>query len=130
MSEDRQIYIPVEGPPRVHPHPGIYAKMGHENVFRMLADFYSELESSSIREMFPGDMQEASKKSAAFFVFLLGGPPLYQERYGAPMMRRRHMPFAINEEARQVWLGCFSRVLERERNMASLWNICPIFGTF
>ncbi|MCE5317690.1 MAG: hypothetical protein LLG04_10110 [Parachlamydia sp.] len=113
MTSLRQIYVPPEGPPRERPHPGIYASMGEANIFLLLSDFYRELELSSIRHMFPGDMQEASKKSAAFFVFLLGGPPLYQERYGAPMMRQRHMPFPIDESARRCWLDCFEKVLER-----------------
>jgi len=110
---ERQIHIPVGGPPRVQrPSPEIYAAMGEDNIFRMLEDFYRELESSEIRWMFPGDMAEASKKSGAFFVGLLGGPPLYQQRHGSPMLRARHMPFPIDERARQVWLGCFRRILE------------------
>jgi hemoglobin len=85
--------------------------MGLDNVFAMLADFYAELEQSSIRPMFPDDMLAASQRSAAFFVGLLGGPPLYQQLYGPPMMRARHIPFPINETARQEWLACFDRVL-------------------
>jgi hemoglobin len=62
--------------------------------------------------MFPRDMVAASQKSAAFFVGLLGGPPLYHQRFGNPMMRARHLPFEIDEAARQIWLACFDRVLE------------------
>jgi len=86
--------------------------MGEANIFRMILDFYAELEKSEIRRLFPSDMVEASKKSAAFFVTVLGGPPLYLEKYGPPRMRARHLPFEIDERARQVWLGCFERVLE------------------
>jgi hemoglobin len=78
----------------------------------MLRDFYRELEKSSIRHMFPQDMIAAADKSAAFFVGLLGGPPLYHQRYGNPMMRARHMPFAIDEAARQEWLRCYALVLK------------------
>ena len=112
MALTKQSYVPSDGPPRERPHPDIYVAMGEANIFRMLADFYARLERSPLRPMFPEDMQEAAKKSAAFFVFLLGGPPLYQERYGAPMMRRRHLPFAIDEAARQEWLNCFVDVLD------------------
>ena len=112
MSDDRQFYVPPGGPPRVAaPSPEIYAAMGQENIFAMLADFYKVLEVSEIRQMFPRDMARASRKSAAFFVGLLGGPPLYHQQYGNPMMRARHMPFAIDEAARQVWLACFDAVL-------------------
>jgi hemoglobin len=112
MSEARQFYVPPGGPPRTAaPSAEIYAAMGQDNIFAMLADFYSKLEASEIREMFPKDMARASRKSAAFFVGLLGGPPLYHQKYGSPMMRARHNPFPIDEAARQVWLACFDAVL-------------------
>ena len=121
--QERQIYIPPGGPPRVEaPNPEIYAVMGEANIFAMLEDFYQELAQSTIRDMFPRDMVKASQKSAAFFVGLLGGPPLYHQRYGNPMMRARHMPFIIDEAARQVWLACFERVLARA---AETYNFPP-----
>jgi len=86
--------------------------MGEANIFRMMLDLYQELEKSELRPLFPQDMEEASKKSAAFFVTILGGPPLYAQRYGPPRMRARHIPFEIDEHARQIWLACFERVLE------------------
>jgi hemoglobin len=110
----RQIYVPPGGPPQIKPpHPEIYARMGGENIFAMIEDLYLELEQSSLRPMFPADMRAASRRSAAFFVGLLGGPPRYQQLYGNPMMRARHLPFAIDEHARQEWLACFERVLAR-----------------
>lgn len=110
---ENTLFTPPGGPPRVAaPSIEIFAHMGQENIFRMLEDFYRELEQSPIRFMFPEDMVAASKRSAAFFVGLLGGPPLYQQRYGPPMMRARHLPFPIDEAARQVWLDCFFRVLD------------------
>jgi hemoglobin len=77
----------------------------------MIEDFYRELERSTLRPLFPADMVAASRKSAAFFVGLLGGPPLYHQRHGNPMMRARHLPFSITLAARDEWLACFDRVL-------------------
>lgn len=109
---ERQIYVPPGGPPRVNPpSPEIYAAMGADAIIQMLEDFYAELEQSWLRPMFPADMVAASRKSAAFFIGLLGGPPLYQQLYGNPAMRARHMPFPIDEAARQEWLRCFDVVL-------------------
>ncbi|MCB0049690.1 MAG: hypothetical protein KDE24_09140, partial [Caldilinea sp.] len=100
------------GPPRVAaPDPAIYEQMGLDAIVQMIEDFYAELAQSAIREMFPDDMVAASRKSAAFFVGLLGGPPLYHQLYGNPAMRARHMPFPIDEAARQEWLRCFDAVL-------------------
>lgn len=113
MAKELKFYVPPEGPPQgISPNPEIYESMGQERIFKMLEDFYLELEKSSIRSMFPEDMIEASHRSAAFFVFLLGGPPLYQQQFGPPMMRKRHLPFTIDESARQVWLTCFKTILQ------------------
>lgn len=106
-----EIHIPPGGPPQQGPSREIYGTMGRKNIFRMLEDLYVELENSELRPLFPGNMKMASQKSAAFFVGVLGGPPLYKELYGPPMMRRRHMNFPIDEHARQVWLDCFKKVL-------------------
>lgn len=107
------LFVPPVNPQQiVSPSREIFAAMGQENITRMIEDFYVELEASPIREMFPRDMHASAVKSAAFFVGVLGGPPLYQQRYGNPMMRARHLPFPINQAARDVWLACFERVLE------------------
>lgn len=95
------------------PSPEIYGIMGEENIFKMAADFYEELEKSSLRPMFPEDMPTASQKFAYFLVGILGGPLLYHQYYGQPMMRARHLPFRIDEAARQEWLNCFNRVLDQ-----------------
>jgi len=78
----------------------------------MMSDFYKELEQSEIRHLFPPNMEEASKKSALFFIGLFGGPPLHMQKFGSPRMRARHLPFEIDEAARQVWLKCFEKTLE------------------
>lgn len=89
----------------------IYALMGEDNIRAMLRDVYLEFEKSEIRHMFPKDVVKASEKSADFFIGVLGGPPLYHQNHGNPMMRARHMPFVIDVRARQVWLDCFETVL-------------------
>jgi hemoglobin len=107
------VYIPPGGPPQgAGPSKAIYAAMGEANIFRMCADFYEELGRSPIRPMFSEDLPQASKAIASFLVGLFGGPPLFHQRYGDPMMRARHMAFAIDETSRQAWLACFKKVLE------------------
>lgn len=112
MSTNQTFYVPPGGPPQgVAPSREIFAAMGEKNIFQMCADFYAVIEHSSIRPLFPEDLPGASQKIGAFFVGLLGGPPLYHQRYGDPMMRARHMKFPIDEAARQEWLRCFRVVL-------------------
>lgn len=113
---DRPIYTPPGGPPgNTSVSKQIHAHMGDDNIRAMISDFYDQLVSSPVAHLFPQDadaLAEAKDRSAAFFIFLLGGPPLYQQKYGPPMMRARHMPFRIDEAARTAWLACFDAVLD------------------
>jgi len=112
----REIFVPALHPGSIPaPSREIFAAMGEDNILQMLAAFYLELDGASpeLRALFPHDMVAASRKSAAFFSGLLGGPPRYLERYGNPMMRARHLAFQITEQRRQEWLVCVERVLER-----------------
>ena len=80
-------------------------------MFDLCEAFYRALEQTAIRPMFPENMPEASRKLAAFLIQLCGGSPLYERLYGSPRMRARHLPFAIDESARLIWLGTFKAVL-------------------
>ena len=43
-----------------------------------------------------------------------GGPALYVQEYGHPMLRRRHLPFSISESERDQWLLCMDSALHEE----------------
>jgi hemoglobin len=74
----RPVYVPPINPGGIAPPSReVYGLMGEAGIVRMIEDFYRELERSSLRPLFPADMMAAAQKSAAFFVGLLGGPPLY-----------------------------------------------------
>lgn len=115
MDPNRPIHVPPTGPPQdIRPDQSIYASLGRENLFAMCEAFYLKLGQSAIRDMFPPDqagLVAASKKQAMFLAGVLGGPPLYVEIIGPPRMRARHIPFVIDEAARQEWLRCFKDVL-------------------
>lgn len=114
MRDD--IYTPPQGPGQAPaPSREIFPAMGQENIYRMLEDFYRRLGESEINSLFPKgeeNLMAAAHKSAAFFTGLLGGPPLYHQQFGPPRMRARHLPFPIDEAARQVWMRCFLETLE------------------
>lgn len=109
-----QQYIPPTGPPKASSKPSqeIYECMGEENIFRMIEDFYIGIADSKISFMFAKNIKQSSQRLAAFIVFICGGPPMYQQRYGEPQLRERHVHFPIDESARREWLDCFDRVLE------------------
>ena len=97
------------------PHPDIFHALGAEGLRNLLRAVYRRLGASSIAHLFPRDpaaLESAADKSALFFVGICGGPPLYEQAYGAPRMRFRHQGFTITEEARLVWLGCWIEELK------------------
>lgn len=112
----RPIYVPPQGPPQdIRPSSEIYGAMGLDQLFAMCHAFYGRLAGSAISEMFPEDAEElhqASRRQAMFLAGVLGGPPLYAQLIGPPRMRARHLPFVIDEAARQEWLRCFFETLE------------------
>jgi hemoglobin len=42
----------------------------------------------------------------------LGGPPLYMQKHGHPMLRARHLPFAIGTPERDQWMACMTLAME------------------
>lgn len=128
---DNQPYVPPIRPNLVPPPSrALYAAMGEDNIRQLLRDFYAALAQSEIRSMFPPNMEKASQKSADFFIGLFGGPPIYQQKYGSPMMRGRHMPFAIDPAARQVWLDCFLALLETPAKYGIPAELLPTLTPF
>jgi hemoglobin len=112
MSDQRIPYVPSMNPADIAgPSREIYPRMGRENLYRMIEEFYRELGTSAIRAMFPEDLVVSAHKSAAFFAQLTGGPQEYSEQHGPPRMRARHLAFRITPQSRAEWLACFERVL-------------------
>ncbi|MEQ9206826.1 MAG: hypothetical protein RLN78_05620 [Phycisphaerales bacterium] len=121
---DRPIYTPPHGPPQTDRIPSaVYEAMGEPEINRMFHAFYRRLAQSSISDMFPKsekNLIKAAEKNASMFVFLFGGPHLFQQRHGRPMMRARHLPFIIDEPARQEWLRCFKETLDEAPELYSM----------
>ena len=110
MSE---IYVPPGGPPQSTPPDGrILTLIGEEGIRKLLSVHYKNLADTSIRDMFPQDMEAAAQRSADFFIQILGGTPYYSQKKGPPRMRQRHLNFPITEEARLVWLDCFKQAMD------------------
>lgn len=95
----------------------LFEKLGGEDGIRALVDsFYDYMdnlpEARGVREMHPPDLKTSREKFALFLVGWTGGPQLYMERFGHPRLRMRHLPFAIDESARDQWMLCMRRALE------------------
>ena len=88
---------------------------GAEKIRDLVEKFYDIMDSdpraAGIRAMHAADLTEAREKLFMFLTGWSGGPSLYIERYGHPMLRRRHMHFAIGESERDQWMFCMVRAM-------------------
>jgi len=55
----------------------------------------------------------AEQRLRDFVIGRFGGPPRYVEQRGHPRLRMRHMPFAIDETARDRWVLLMDRALDQ-----------------
>ncbi|MCD8843442.1 truncated hemoglobin [Staphylococcus gallinarum] len=82
-----------------------YEIIGQDALYNMIDYFYSLVEKDDrINHLFPGDFSETSRKQKQFLTQFLGGPPLYSEEHGHPMLKRRHLDFKISNYERDAWL--------------------------
>ena len=63
--------------------------------------------------MYPtGEIEAARMRLRDFLVGRFGGPQRYIEQRGHPRLRMRHMPFSIDERARDRWMALMSKALD------------------
>ncbi|MDP2072030.1 group II truncated hemoglobin [Methylotenera sp.] len=90
---------------------------GTENIRKLVETFYDIMDSdpkaAPIRAMHQADLTSAREKLFMFLTGWTGGPQLYIERYGHPMLRKRHLPFAIDESARDQWMYCMIKAMHQ-----------------
>jgi len=94
-----------------------YDLIGGEVAVRKLVDRFYELmdekeEVQELRKLHAKSLRVSREKLFLFLSGWLGGPQLYVEKYGHPMLRRRHMPFPIDEKQRDQWMLCMNQALD------------------
>ena len=93
-----------------------YDVIGGENAIRHLVErfyFYMDTlpEAQGIRAMHQADLGSAMDKLFKFMSGWLGGPDLFMQEIGHPMLRARHFPFAIGESERDQWMLCMNKAI-------------------
>ena len=94
-----------------------FERIGGEAGIRRLVDrFYDIMDTAPegvvIRGMHPENLETSREKLRLFLTGWMGGPPLYVERHGPPMLRARHLPFPIGQAERDAWVWCMDRALD------------------
>lgn len=92
----------------------IYEAIGGQNaVDKITSSLYKHIgKHEKLLPIFPSDLTESERKQRLFLTQFFGGPSLYLEERGHPMLRRRHMEFEITHERKVAWLECMNKALE------------------
>ena len=96
--------------------PILYELIGAEQGVRELVErFYDYMDTDNqaagVRGMHAQSLRASREKLFLFLSGWLGGPDLYVQKYGHPMLRRRHLPFAIGKSERDQWMHCMRKAL-------------------
>ncbi|MBM3350400.1 MAG: group II truncated hemoglobin [Betaproteobacteria bacterium] len=90
---------------------------GIDKIRQLVEMFYDIMDTDpkaeGIRKMHQADLTAAREKLFMFLTGWTGGPQLYVERYGHPMLRKRHLPFPIDESARDQWMYCIIKAMHQ-----------------
>ncbi|QMV72713.1 group II truncated hemoglobin [Comamonas piscis] len=90
--------------------------IGGEDKVRALVDRFYDLMDlepgyKALRDAHGSTLQDARDKLFWFLCGWLGGPDHYQQRFGHPRLRMRHMPFSIGILERDQWLACMDQAM-------------------
>ncbi|NTE82207.1 globin [Agrobacterium tumefaciens] len=95
----------------------LYEAIGGDATVRALTRRFYELmdtlpEAARCRAIPPADLSGSEAKFYDYLTGYLGGPPVYVEKHGHPMLRRRHFVAPIGPAERDEWLLCFRRAMD------------------
>lgn len=101
----------TDTPPLSH-----YQRIGGEEKIRALVKRFYQLmdtlpEAQGIRRMHEENLDEIEEVLFKFLTGWMGGPQLYIQERGHPMLRRRHLPFTIGDSERDQWMQCMNQAL-------------------
>ena len=93
--------------------------VGGEPGVRALVDRFYDLmdlepDYAGIRALHPSTLDGSRDKLFWFLCGWLGGPSHYEDRFGHPRLRARHLPFSIGIRERDQWLACMKQAMEEQ----------------
>ena len=122
------------------PNHAFLEAIGEEGMRTLIDKHYESIRDSSIYSIFPQNEKEyeqAKVNASDFFIQICGGIAHFNTNRGAPMMIKRHIPFAITQEARNTWLELYMPLLNEleeqgidKELIRSFWNYLDIFSAW
>ena len=107
----------------------IYESIGEAGFQRLVAAFYRQVPTDNILgPMYPAhDLFGAEERLRDFLVGRFGGPPRYIEQRGHPRLRVRHMPYVLDQAARDRWVELMGRAVDQAELPAEAAQILRSF---
>jgi len=91
---------------------------GEAGIRKLVDEFFDRMGSDSrfriIYDLHPEDKQESRDKLARFLCGWLGGPKLFQKKYGSISIPRAHEHLVIATPERDQWLTCMSETVAEQ----------------
>ena len=107
----------------------VYQVIGEEGFACLVRAFYAQVPSDPILgAMYPKhDLAGAEQRLRDFLVGRFGGPPRYIEQRGHPRLRMRHVPFRLDEAARDRWVMLMNHALDEAALPAEVTSLLREF---
>src|SRR4051812_42220218 len=92
----------------------LYGLIGEAGFERLVAGFYRRVATDDVLgAMYPKHgLAGAEQRLRDFLVQRFGGPDRYSQQRGHPRLRMRHVPFAIDQHARDRWISLMEAALD------------------
>ena len=93
-----------------------YYRIGGEEKVRELANrFYDVMETDPLAsELLAMHPMPLDRIRHVFFLYLslwMGGPDDYQQQFGHPRLRARHLPFNVTPALKEQWMYCMRKAI-------------------
>jgi len=96
-----------------------FERLGGEAGVRARVDRFYDLMDlepgcARLRAVHPDTLDNARDKLHWFLSGWLGGPDHCVARFGHPMLRARHLPYAIGIAERDQWMACMRQAMQEQ----------------
>lgn len=89
-----------------------------EGISKLVDRFYFFMDTledaKECRALHGKDLSNSAYKLTLFLTGWFGGPNDFVEKFGHPMMRKRHFPFRIGALEKNQWLLCMENALDEK----------------
>ncbi len=91
----------------------LHEMIGDDGFTRLVRAFYRQIpEDDILGPIYPADdLAGAEQRLRDFLIFRFGGSPRYIEQRGHPRLQQRHLPFPVDQRARDRWISLMERAL-------------------